>query len=106
MFSSESHSDDESEDRTPLSKKAKDIQSQAATLPKEKPIINVSDSSKSEKRSAEDHEPSSSKRQKVTRKGETALKLIDSDDIDDIIDEIDLQASDDVRFPRSQDVRL
>ena len=106
MFPSGFHSDDESEDRTPLSKKAKDIQSQGATLPKEKPIINISDSSKSKKRSAEDHEPSSSKRQKVTRKGETALKLIDSDDIDDIIDEIYLQASDDVRFRHSQDVRL
>ena len=75
-------------------------------MPKEKPIINISDSSKSKKRSAEDHEPSSSKKRKVARKGETAPKPVDSDDIDDIIDEIDLQASDDVRFPRSQDVRL
>ena len=106
MFSSESHSDDESEDRTPLSKKAKDAQSQGATLPKEQPIIDVSDSSKSKKRSTEDHEPSSSKKQKVPRKGETSPKPVDSDDIDDIIEEIDLQESDDVRFPRSQDVRL
>ena len=106
MFSSESHSDDESEDRTPLSKKAKDVQSQGVTLPKENPIINISDSSKSKKRSAEDHEPSSFKKQKVTWKGETAPKPVDSDDIDEIIEEIDLQASDDVRFPRSQDVRL
>ena len=90
MFSSESRSDDESEDRTPLSKKTKDIQSQGATLPKEKPIIDVSDSSKSKKRSAEDDEPSSSKKQKVTRKGKTAPKPVDSDDIDDIIEEIDL----------------
>ena len=106
MFPSGLHSDDESEDRTPLSKRAKDIQSHDVSLPKEKPVINISDSPKRKKRSAEDHEPSSSKKQKVARKGETALKLVDSDDIDDIIDEIDLQALDDVRFPRSQDVRL
>ena len=106
MFPSGFHSDDESEDRTPLSKRAKDVQSQGVSLPKENPIINISDSPKSKKRSAEDHEPSSSRKQKVARKGESVPKPVDLDDIDDIIDEIDLQASDDVRFPRSQDVRL
>ena len=107
MFSPEFCSDDESADRTPLSKRAKDIQSQVVTLPKDKPIISIYDSLKrKQKRTAEDTEPSSPKKRKVARKGETALKAIDSDDIDDIVDEIDLQASDDVRFPRSQDVRL
>ena len=107
MLPSSTCSDDESADRTPLSKKAKDIESSVVTLPKDKPVINISDSPKrKQKRTAEDAEPSSPKKRKVARKGETALKAIDSDDIDDIIDEIDLQASDDVRFPRSQDVRL
>ena len=32
--------------------------------------------------------------------------MMDSDDIDDVVDEIDLQASDDVRFPRTKDVRF
>ena len=107
MFPSGFHSDDESADRTPLSKRAKDIQSQVVTLPKDKPVISISNSPKKQKkRSAEDAEPSSPKKRKVARKGETALKLVDSDDIDNIIDEVDLQTSDDVRFPRSKDVRL
>ena len=90
-----------------MSKRVEDIQSQGVTLPKDKPVINISDSpKKKQKRSAEEAEPSSPKKWKVARKGETSLKAIDSDDIDDIVDEIDLQASDDVRFPRSQDVRL
>ena len=107
MFSPDFCSDDESADSTPLSKRAKDIQSQDVTLSKDKLVINISDSpKKKQKRSAEEAEPSSPKKRKVARKGETALKAIDSDDIDDIVNEIDLQASDDIRFPRSQDVRL
>ena len=97
-------SDDESEDRTPLSKRATDVQS---TLAEEKNVINVADSpKKKKKRITEGSAPSSSKKQKIARKSETALKTIDSDDIDDAVDEIDLQASDDVRFPHSKDVRL
>ena len=106
MFPSGFRSEDESEDRTPLSKRAKEIQSRGVILPKKNPVINVPDSPEPKKRPAEDLEPSSSKKQKVAWKGEIAPKPVDSDDIDDIIDEIDLQASDDVRFPRSQDVRL
>ena len=65
------------------------------------------ESPEQKKRPAEDHEPSSSKKQQVTRKSEsTALKLMDPDDIDDIVNDIHLEASDDVRFPRSQNVRL
>ena len=77
------------------------------TLPsRKKAVIDISDSpKKKKKRLAEASEPSSSKKQKVARKSETALKTIKLDDIDDIVDEIDLQASDDVRFPRSKDVR-
>ena len=97
-------SDDESEDRTPLSKRATDVQS---ILAEEKNIINVANSpKKKKKRIIEGSAPSSSKKQKISRKSETALKTIDSDDIDDTVDKIDLQASDDVRFPRTKDVRL
>ena len=100
-------SDDESEDQTPLSKKAKNIQTQDVVLPKGNPIIDIPESPEQNKRPAEDQEPSSSKKRKVTRKSETAaLKLMDPDNIDDIVDDMHLEASDDVRFPRSQDVRL
>ena len=88
-------------------KKTESIQPKDAVLPKKNPIIDIPSSPEPKKRPAEDHEPSSSKKQKVTRKSETtALKLMDPDDIDDIVNDIHLEASDDVRFPHSQNVRL
>ena len=98
MFTSGFHSDDESVDRTPLSKRANDIESQVVTLPKDKPVISISDSPrKQKKRSAEDAEPSSPKKRKVARKGSaTASKLMDPDNFDDFVDNMDLDTSDDV----------
>ena len=88
--------DDESADKTPLSNTAKFAQSLVATLPKE-PVINVSDSPKNKKRSAEDPEPSSPKKQKVARKCRAAAsKLMDPDNFDDFVDNMDLDTSDDV----------
>ena len=87
-----------------MSKKAIDVQS---TLAIEKAVVNVPDSpKKKKKRPAEGSAPSSSKKQRLARKSKAALETINSNDIDDVVDEIDLQASDDVRFPRSKDVRL
>ena len=81
---------------TPLSKRATETQSLVATLPKE-PVINVSDSPKNKKRSAEDPEPSSPKKQKVTRKSSAVVsKLVDPDNFDDFVDNMDLDTSDDI----------
>ena len=92
--------DDESEDRTPLSKKAKETQSRVDILPKE-PVINVSDSPKNKKRSAEDPEPSSPKKQKVARKSRAAAsKLVDPDNFDDFVDNMEIDTSDDVSFQK------
>ena len=99
-------SEDESEDKTPLSKRVENVQAKDVVLSKKNHVIDVPDSPEPKKRPAEGIEPSASKKQKVTRKGETTLKLVDPDDIDDVIDDIDLGASDDVRFPHSQDVRF
>ena len=88
--------DDESADRTPLSKKDEETQSLVDILPKE-PVTNVSDSPKNKKRPAEDPEPSSPKKQKVARKSRAAAsKLMDPDNFDDFIDNMDLDTSDDV----------
>ena len=70
------HSEDESEDRTPLSKKEENVQTKDIVLLKKNPIIDIPESPEQKKRPAEDQEPSSSKKRKVTRKSETAaLKL-------------------------------
>ena len=93
-------SDDESADKTPLSKKAKETQSLVDTLPKE-PVINVSDSPKNKKRSAEDAEPSPPKKRKVARKSRAAAsKLTDPDNFDDYVDNMDLDTSNDVSFQK------
>ena len=90
-----------------MSKRAENVQTKDIVLSKKNPIIDVPDSPEPKKRPAEDLRPSSSKKQKVAQKSEAvALKLMDSDDLDDIVDDIHLEASDDVRFPRSQNVRL
>ena len=87
-----------------MSKTVADVQS---TLVIEKTIVDIPDSpKKKKKRSAEGSGPSSSKKRRLAQKSEATLKMVDSDDIDDVVDEIDLQASDDVRFPRSKDVGL
>ena len=100
-------SEDESEDRTPLSKRVENVQTRDIVLSKKNPIIDVPDSPELKKRLAEYLRPSSSKKQKVAGNSEAAaLKLMDPDDLDDIVDDIHLEASDNVRFPRSQNVRL
>ena len=87
-----------------MSKTVADVQS---TLAIEKTVVDIPDSlKKKKKRPAEGAGPSSSKKRRLAQKSEATLKMVDSDDIDDVVDEIDLQASDDVRFPRSKDVRL
>ena len=79
-----------------MSKKAKETQSLADTLPKD-PVINVSDSPKNKKRPAEDAEPSSPKKRKVARKSKAAAsKLTDLDNFDDYVDNMDLDTSDGV----------
>ena len=93
-------SDDESADRTPLSKKAKETQSLVATLPKE-PVVDISDSPKKKRRVAEDVEASSPKKQKVARKSSAAAsKLVDPDNFDDFVDNMDLDTSDDVSLQK------
>ena len=93
-------SDDESADMTPLSKKAKETQSLVDTLPKE-PVINVPDSPKNKKRSAEDAEPSSPKKRNVARKSRAAAyKLTDPDNFDNYVDNMDLDTSNDVSFQK------
>ena len=83
-----------------MSKKAKETQSLVTTLPKD-PVINISDSPKNKKRSAEDPEPSSPKKQKVARKSRAAAsKLMDPDNFDDYVDKMDLDTSDDVSSQR------
>ena len=77
-----------------------DIQS---TLAIEPTIVDVPESPK-KKRPAEGAGPSSSKRRHLVKKSGAPLKTMDSGDIDDGVDEIDLQASNDVRFPRTKDV--
>ena len=79
-----------------------DVQS---TLAIEPTIVDVPESPK-KKRPAEGAGPSSSKRRRLVKKSGAPLKMMDSGDIDDVVDEIDLQASDDVRFPRTKDVRF
>ena len=79
-----------------MSKRATETQSLVSTLPKE-PVINVSDSPKNKKRSAEDAEPSSPKKRKIARKSSAAAsKLIDADNFDDFVDSMDLDTLDDV----------
>ena len=86
--------------RTPLSKKTKESQSLVVASPKE-PVIDISDSPKNKRKSAEDAEPSSPKKRKVARKSWTAAtKLTDSDNFDDYVDNMDLDTSDDVSFQR------
>lgn len=80
--------------------KAKETQSLVATSSKD-PVIDVSDSSKNKKRSAEDPEPSSPKKQKVARKSRAAgSKLVDPNNFDDFVDNMDLDTSDDVSFQK------
>ena len=86
-----------------MSRTAADVQS---TLAIEKTVVDVPDSPKKKKRPAEGAGPSSSKKRRLVEKSGASLKMMDSNDIDDAVDEIDLQASDDVRFPRSKDVRF
>ena len=66
--------------------------------PKE-PVIDISDSSKNKRKSAEDVEPSSPKKRKVAQKSRTAAtKLKHTDNFDDYVDNMDLDTSDDVSF--------
>ena len=78
-----------------------------SSLAIEKTVVDVPDSPKERlKRPVEVGGPSSSKKRRLVKKSGAPLRMIDSDDIDDAVDEIDLQASDDVRFPRTKDVRF
>ena len=100
-------SEDKSKDRTPLSKRMENIQAQDAVLPKKNPVIDIPESPEPKKRPVEGVEPSSSKKQKIARKSEAAaLTLMETDNFDDFVDDIDLDASDYVRFPCSRNVRL
>ena len=93
-------SDNESAGRTPLSKKTKESQSLVVASPKE-PVIDISDSPKNKRKSAEDAEPSSPKKRKVARKSKTTVtKLTDPDNFDDYVDNMDLDTSDDVSFQK------
>ena len=72
------------------------------TLAIEPTIVDVPESPK-KKRPAEGAGPSS-KRRRLAKKSGAPLRMMDSSGIDDAVDEVDLQTSDDVRFPRSKDV--
>ena len=93
-------SDNESGGRTPLSKEITQEQP-LIVAPSEDPVIDISDSPKNKRKSAEDAEPSSPKKRKVARKSRAAAtKLTDTDNFDDYVDNMDLDASDDVSFQR------
>ena len=92
-------SDNESGGRTPLSKEIAE-EPPLIVAPSEDPVIDISDSSKDKRKLVEAAEASPSKKRKLSRKSRTTSRLAEPDNFDDYVDNMDLDASDDVSSQR------